>query len=500
MIEQKYKKAKRYSLSSWPKNTNIQWFKIPENVYLMYLSYLFKTISVPSIFHRTTQIVIFLILVVIAPVAGQSVDSISKKEEHLGLFFRPPAQDEGASVTIDSLMQVGIDSMAFPGGQVLIIHRDSVLLSKAYGYHTYDQKRPVQMIDLYDLASITKVTTAVPALMYLIDKGVISLDDKLCDLFPVLCGSDKADITLRRALSHYGRLQPYIVFWQRALRRNGKFRARTFKPESSERYPIRITDSLYLHHRYKKRMHRMVRKTSLNPEPGYVYSGLTFLLYPDLVKNRTGMRIDSFLYHHFFDPMDASTIRYRPLDHFPKERIVPTEVDTSFRRGLVHGRVHDEAAAMLDGLSCNAGLFASAPDLAKLLQMYLHRGMYQGRKYFSEEVIEQFTHCQYCEEGNRRGLGFDKPQITYDSTSSYVAKSASRSSYGHSGFTGTFFWVDPEKELIFILLTNRVFPSRDHRKLYSLGLRPKLHQAAYDWIAEIEEDSHYYVPPPSNSW
>ncbi len=388
---------------------------------------------------------------------------------------------------LDSLMNMGIDSMAFPGGQLLIAHKGQVLHEKSYGYHTYDRKREVRMTDLYDLASVTKVTAAVPALMYMVDKELISLDQTLCEMWPLLCGSNKEHLTLRQALAHQGGLIPYIVFWQEAQRKNGKWRPRSFKTKKSSKYPIEITNQLYLHRSYTSRMFKKVRKSEVDPQPEYLYSGLTFLMYPQLVERKLGQPIDSFLYQHFYDRLGAARLRFRPLDDYSIDEIVPTEIDTFFRMELVQGTVHDEAAAMLNGVSTNAGLFAAAPDLLKLLQLYLDGGSQDGDRLLSKEVIDEFTRCQYCDLDNRRGLGFDKPLIEYDSSASYVAKSASPASFGHSGFTGTFFWVDPESELVFILLTNRVYPNRNQRKLYGLNLRPQLHQLAYDWIAEIKK-------------
>ena len=405
----------------------------------------------------------------------------------LGFTLLVQAQNRDAidahwSKQLDSLMHVGMDSMAFPGAQLLIFHRDSMLFQKAYGFHTYAKQRPVLLTDLYDLASITKVTTAVPALMYLIDQRLIHLDQTLCDLFPNLCRSDKGDLLLRAALAHQARLVPYIVFWQEAQRKNGKYKPRSFKTKPSPSYPIKITDSLYLHHKYERKMKRAVRRSPLRERTEYLYSGLTFLLYPELIKRKTGLRIDSFLYQKFYDEIGAQRLVYRPLDKFDLDQIVPTEVDTFFRKQNVHGTVHDEAAAMLNGLSTNAGLFGSGPDLLKLLRLYLNQGTYAGNQLISEATVDQFTRCAYCELGNRRGLGFDKPPMVYNESSSYVAESASPASYGHSGFTGTFFWIDPQYEMIFVLLTNRVYPTRSQRKLYSLGLRPRLHQIAYDWM------------------
>lgn len=384
--------------------------------------------------------------------------------------------------TMDVIMEAAMEGQAFPGAQLLIVHDNQVVIDKVYGHHTYEAKRAVQHDDLFDLASITKVSSAVPALMYLLDQKMIDLDVPLCKYFPVFCKADKKSITLRQALAHYGRLLPYIVYWQQAIKKNGKYKARSFRVSESEKYATKITDSLFLHNKYKRKIDRAIKKSALNPDPGYVYSGLTFLLYPDLVREKLDIPIDSFLYQYLYWPLGAESLTYRPMDRFSVDRIVPTELDTIFRKQLVHGMVHDEAAAMLDGVSCNAGLFSNARDLAKLCAMYLNDGEYGGKRYLSSDVVRQFTSCQYCDEGNRRGLGFDKPMLEYNARYSYVAESASSESFGHSGFTGTFFWIDPTNETILILLSNRVYPTRDQRNLYALGIRPRLHQAVYDFL------------------
>ena len=391
--------------------------------------------------------------------------------------FYQPLRD-----TLESLIHEGLDSQAYPGAQLLVLHKGKVAVMESYGHHSYDKVHPVQNRDLYDMASITKVTTATPALMHLFDQKKIDLDKKLCQYFPVLCGSNKADISLREVLAHQGRLQPYIVYWQNTLRKNGRFRARTFKKRSSSRYPIKIVDGLFLHKKYKRKIDKAIVNSPLNEKPGYVYSGLTFLLFPELVKDLTGEPIDSFLYNYYYRPLGANRLTYRPQDRFPLDDIIPTEVDTVFRNQLVHGYVHDEAAAMLDGLSTNAGLFGNALDLGKLSQMLLNNGSYGGKQFLSPGTVQEFTRYQYAEQGNRRGLGFDKPPLEYKEGSSYVAKSASPLSYGHSGFTGTFFWIDPANQTVFILLTNRVHPTRANTKLYRMGLRPRMHQAIYDFL------------------
>lgn len=384
--------------------------------------------------------------------------------------------------TIQSIIQEGLDSMAFPGAQVLVARRGKVIYEESFGYHTYAKNYPVQLTDLYDLASITKVTTAIPALMHLYDRAIFDLDANLATYFPDFENSNKAALQFRPILAHQARLQPYIVFWQKAKRKNGKYKWRTFKSKFSKNYPIKIGNQLYLHRKYKRKMISQIKATPLKEQTAYVYSGLSFLLYPDLIKNKLGVPFDQFLYKKIYRPIGAYRLLFNPINQVSKSEIIPTEEDDFLRMQLVHGTVHDEAAAMLNGVSSNAGLFGNANDLAKLLQLFLNDGKYGGEQFFEQSTIQAFTRCQYCELGNRRGLGFDKPLIEYDAAKSYIAQSASPDSYGHSGFTGTFFWVDPKEELIVIFLSNRVHPTRKNRKLYTMKIRERVHQAAYDAI------------------
>ncbi len=386
-----------------------------------------------------------------------------------------------------SIVKEGLDSMAFPGAQVLIAKNNQVIYNKEFGYHTYRKERKVQPEDLYDLASITKVTTAIPALMRMQDEGRFDIDAKWVAYFPDFKGTDKADLYFRPILAHHARLQPYIAFWAKTIKKNGKFRARTFKPKYSSRFPIKITNKLYLHKKYKRKMGKYIKESPLNKTPGYLYSGLSFLKYPDLVKAQTGKPFDRYLYDTFYKPIGANKLIFNPLQRENLENIVPTERDTFFRKMQVHGTVHDEAAAMLNGISGNAGLFGNATDLTKLLQLFLNNGSYGGEQFVEPSTVQEYTQCQFCDQGNRRGLGFDRPLIDYDPEQSYVARSASQYSYGHSGFTGTFFWVDPAEKLIVIFLSNRVYPTRANQKLYTMNIRSRLHQAVYDAIYAFDD-------------
>ena len=387
---------------------------------------------------------------------------------------------------LDSLIQLGIDSMAFPGAQILVRYRDSIIFHKTWGYHTYDNYRRVKQKDIYDLASVTKVSSGLPLLMKLYGEGHLNLDAPLSDYYKCFKRSNKKNLSLRQVLAHQARLKPYIIFWQEAKKDNGDYKRRTFKTSYSKKYPIRITDNLFMHKRYHKKMHKAIKKSELRDKKEYVYSGLAFLLMPDMIEDVTDQEFESYLRREIYQPIGADNLTYNPTEQFSIDEIIPTEYDTLWRHQLVHGTVHDEAAAMLDGVSCNAGLFGSAESLSRLFQLYLNKGSWDGRQIISERAVEMFTSYQY--DDNRRGLGFDKPLREYDAELSYVAESSSPRSFGHSGFTGTMVWADPEHELVYVFLSNRVYPYRSHRNLYRLSLRPQLHQAVYDYVNSLTFD------------
>ena len=373
--------------------------------------------------------------------------------------------------------------MAFPGAQLYIYHNDSVLHHKSYGYHSYDKKRKVEKHHLYDLASVTKVSSGLPLLMKMKDNEMFDLDKPAGEYVYDWQQSNKSSLTFREILAHQSGLIPYLVFWEETINDDGTFNRKTFKHKQSKRYPVVINDSLFLHKKYGKKMKDQIRETALE-QKAYKYSGLSFLRMPEFISEALNANFEQQLYVNIYEPLGIDRLTYNPLDKFPLTEIGPTEIDTLFRNKLVHGYVHDEAAAMLGGISCNAGLFGNAESVGKLFQMYLNDGKWNGKQIISKETIREFTRYQFPENDNRRGLGFDKPLLEYDADKSYVAKSASAESFGHSGFTGTFVWADPAYDVVFVLLTNRVHPFRSHRKLYTMNIRPKLHQVVYNWHSD----------------
>lgn len=382
---------------------------------------------------------------------------------------------------IDSLVAQAMEQRATPGAQVLVAKDGKVIYQKAYGFHTYDNTVPVQNTDLYDLASVTKISTSLAAFMKLKGEGRFNPDNTLVDYLPMLEGSNKADLKYRDILTHQARLKAWIPFWKETVKKNGKFKWRTFKADSSRRFPIKVAHNLYIHRKYAKKIYKEIEKSPLNEKPGYVYSDLSFILAPLVVQNITGQDFETYLKKNIYEPIGASTLTFNPYKYYAPRRIVPTEYDSLFRKQLLHTTVHDEGAAMLGGVSGHAGLFGNANDVAKLMQLYLQDGNYAGKTYIGGNAVSEFSKCQFCDQGNYRALGFDRPSKP-GAQNSNAAPSAPVQSFGHSGFTGTYTWVDPVNNLVYVFLSNRVHPTRENNLLGKLNTRTNALQVVYDAI------------------
>tara|TARA_R110002020_G_scaffold362724_4_gene575011 strand:- start:1350 stop:2645 length:1296 start_codon:yes stop_codon:yes gene_type:complete len=384
---------------------------------------------------------------------------------------------------VDSIMQMGIDSLAFPGAQLLVAKNDTVIFHKAYGFHTYDNNQAVALNDLYDLASVTKIAGPLPALMKLVDEGKLDLDAPFSTYWkPWRKRKDKKNLTLREILAHQAGLVPYIVFLDKVVKENGKIKKRFVHSSANKRFQGQVYDGIYINNRFERKMYRIINRSEVSEKKKYLYSGLTFLIFPRLIEQLTGTDYQTYLEENFYQPIGAHNLGYLPMGKNDETIIVPTEVDSLFRHSLVKGWVHDENAALKGGVSGNAGLFATADDLAKLMLLYQNYGNVEGQQLISSETVKEFIRVQFRENDNRRGLGFDKPYLNNAELSladAYPSPLASPTSFGHSGFTGTFVWADPEKKLTYIFLSNRVYPSRDHQKLYSLNIRTALQDVFY---------------------
>jgi beta-N-acetylhexosaminidase len=386
---------------------------------------------------------------------------------------------------IDSLANAGLEAGAYPGCEVILARKGIVFFNKCYGTHTYNSRIDVEENDLYDLASVTKVAASTAALMKLEGYGLFSPDDRLKEYVPEMRGSDKKDLVFREILAHQAGLYPWIPYWENTIRNNGTFKWWTLKCSKSEKYPGTVANCLYVHRKYFNKIKRAIKRSPLG-EKKYVYSGLVFFLVPSIIEDLSGDTYEDFLYRNIYHKIGAYDIVFNPFRFYPESSIVPTELDTLFRMQLIHGYVHDEGAAMMGGFSGNAGLFATGNDLIKLMEMYRRGGRYGGEQIIEEEIIREYTSYQFPENDNRRGLGFDKPLIdeTDGTEEDYPCPGASPSSFGHSGFTGTFVWVDPEYDLSYVFLSNRVYPTRDNNLLSDMNIRSEILQSAYDSEAE----------------
>jgi CubicO group peptidase (beta-lactamase class C family) len=384
---------------------------------------------------------------------------------------------------VDSIITSGIHNNAFPGAQLLVAKNSTVVFHESYGYHTYDSIQAVAKDDIYDLASVTKIIGPLPALMKLVDEGKLNLDLPFSTYWKDWKNiKDKKDITLREILAHQAGLSPYIVFLNKVIKKNGELKKRFVRDESSSRYSNQAYDHLFVKNSFNRKMYRMINRSSVSNEKKYKYSGLTFLIFPKLIEQLTGISYEAYLTRNFYSPLGANTLGFRPKTKNFQNKIVPTELDTVYRHDLTQGWVHDENASLLGGVSGNAGLFGTATDMAKQMQMYQNFGFFDGKRFISESTVKEFIRLQYPENENRRGLGFDKPMLNNAEltlTEAYPAPEASPMSFGHSGFTGTFVWADPENQLVFIFLSNRVCPTRENRNLYEMNIRGALQQVFY---------------------
>ncbi len=384
--------------------------------------------------------------------------------------------------TITKLIEHGIREGAYPGAQVLFAKDGKVFYHRAFGYHTYDKDRPVLIDDIYDLASITKVAATTLSVMHLSEQGRFDVDMPLSRYLPYLTNSNKYTHISREILAHQARFRAWIPFYQNTIidfRPNVDIYSPAFSPD----FPTQVANNLFINSRYRSAIFDTIINSALIPKREYRYSDLGFYLLHDALERITGEPFESFVSDTFYKPMGLTSIGYHPLARFPLARIAPTELDTVFRKQLVHGFVHDPGAAMLGGVSGHAGLFSHAHDVAGVMQMFLQNGYYGGRQYLQPETIEMFTRQQFPLDQNRRGMGFDKPFPEYDPLGP-ACKSASLQSYGHSGFTGTYSWADPENGLLYVFLSNRVNPHANNNKISRMNIRTDLHQLMYDILNE----------------
>lgn len=422
-------------------------------------------------------------------------------------FSSPVAEGLSPALTdsIDALVLEGLRTKAYPGCQVLVARKGNIVYDKSFGKITgTPEAKAVTPLTVYDLASVSKATGTLPGIMKAYDDKLISLDDRLGDIIPEITDSAKREITVRELLYHEtgmpaalnmfdlmfdtltysGRLitsrpdKTHSIKIQRNAYGNNRARMRKdiISRTRSDEYPVEASKGIFTGRAAYDTVMGRIYNIPLRANKKYVYSCLNFALLMDIEQRRTGRPHQEYVQENIFGPLGAYRTGYRPTERFDRSEIAPTEYDSFMRKQKVHGYVHDEMANFSGGVQGNAGLFANADDIAKICQMWLNGGRYGDATVLSPKTVELFTTAKSptC----RRGLGFDKPD-TENLENSPTCDEASPEVYGHLGFTGTVFWVDPKEELIFVFLTNRVDPTRDNAAFNRLAIRPRLFSQVY---------------------
>ena len=395
---------------------------------------------------------------------------------------------------IDAIAQEAIDTEATPGGQILVAKDGQIVYEKNFGYQTYHKYSKVEDETIYDLASITKVAATLQSIMFLYDRGIIDLDKKISHYLPELKKSNKQNMTLRNILTHQAGLVPYVPFWRQTHDMFG-LKTPLYQNHEASLYPNQLASGLYGHQVLGDSIWQWVIDSELLEKPRwqknyeYRYSDMGYYIMQKISERMTNMSYEEFLLENFYKPMGMNTMGFLPLCRFPENQIAPTENDLVFRNDLIKGWVHDQGAAMVGGVAGHAGLFSNAKDLAILMQMNLWDGNYGGVRYFSKGTVPYFTRKQFDE--NRRGLGWDKP--VEEEGPSPTSHYASPLTFGHTGFTGTAAWADPEFGLVYIFLSNRVYPDADNRKLITSNIRTRIMDVIYQSIFEYESEQEDYV-------
>tara|TARA_R110002096_G_scaffold97997_1_gene218280 strand:- start:6080 stop:8995 length:2916 start_codon:yes stop_codon:yes gene_type:complete len=383
---------------------------------------------------------------------------------------------------LDSVAQYAVNSKMTPGIQLLVAREGKVIYNKNFGKHTYDGKEKVSFDDIYDVASLTKILATLPLLMELVEQGIVSLDDKLSKILPEYKKSNKANITIKSMLSHYARLRPWEPFYYKTLDTITKRPSKKYyRTERSNKFNIEVSKNLFLRTDYKDSIPKIIKDSELLDRLRYRYSDFPYYILKKFIEKHYDKPLDEIIQGHFYESLGANHTTYNPYTKISNKKIVPTEEDDYYRYQKVHGYVHDMGAAMQNGVGGHAGVFSNANDVAKIMQMYLQKGFYGGIQYLKPETVDLFNTCYFCENNNRRGVGFDKPQL---GDSGPTCGCISMTSFGHSGFTGTYAWADPEKEIVYIFLANRTYPTAGKNLLLKENIRTEIQRLIYEAIEE----------------
>jgi beta-glucosidase-like glycosyl hydrolase/CubicO group peptidase (beta-lactamase class C family) len=381
----------------------------------------------------------------------------------------------------DQIATNSIDINATPGCVILAARNGNVFYYKAFGYHTYDKKQKVELNDIYDLASVTKISASAPALMRLYGEQKFHLQKTIGDYLPLPDSSNPGSRKIINVLTHQARLKAWHPFYREMLDSAGKYKPRFFSSKKRIDFQTKVANHLYASKNAEDTLYHILDTLPLRDKEGYLYSDIGYYYMYKIVEAITGKPFDVYLKTTFYDPMKCMSTGFNPYLYKDLKKIVPTENDTIFRKQLLHGYVHDPGAALLGGICGHAGLFSNANDLAKIGQMFLNMGKYGDDQFISPNAIKFFTTASFTNKDNRRGIAFDKPEYRRN----YIGPTfwgIPLDSYGHSGFTGTYLWLDPESGILFVFLSNRIHPDSENRKLITRDIRTRLHKVFYEAI------------------
>jgi len=381
---------------------------------------------------------------------------------------------------IDAIAQKAIDGKMAPGMQVLVARKGSVIFQKSYGNQTYENGKKVTNTDLYDVASISKMISTLPNVMQLYDKEKVNLDTKLKDMVPFFAKTNKENIIFKDLLTHYAGLQAWIPFYKATLDSNNNPSEKYYRKIAETGFTTKVADNLYIRNDYHDTIMKIIADSPVSLKKEYKYSDFTFIILKEYLERKTHKKLEDLSQQNFYSTLGMNNTLYNPLDKFDKSNIAPTEVDMYFRHQVIQGYVHDMAAAMEGGVAGHAGIFSNAMDVAKMMQLYLQKGNYGNKEYFSPQTFDAFNTCYYSNQGVQRGLGFDK-RIGKDGP---TCACVSPSSFGHTGFTGNIAWVDPETEIVYVFLSNRTYPGTngDENKLAKGKIREEIQQIIQEAI------------------
>lgn len=381
---------------------------------------------------------------------------------------------------IDLIAQKAIKGKMTPGIQVLVARKGKVIYNKNFGKHTYSGDEVVKFEDVYDLASLTKILATLPLLMELEEKEEVTLETKLSKILPKYKSSNKANITLKAMLSHYAGLKPWEAFYAKTLDKTTKRPSELYyRTVRNDTFGIEVANNLFLRSDYPDSIQKSIKDSDLLTKTQYRYSDFPYFILKKYIENYYDNTLDVLVEDHFYKSIGANNMMYNPYHKLSSKNIVPSEIDNYYRFQEVHGFVHDMGAAMQNGVGGHAGIFSNANDVAKIMQMFLQKGYYGGKRYFKPETIDKFNTCYYCDKGNRRGVGFDKPQL---GTAGPTCGCVSMESFGHSGFTGTYTWADPDEEIVYVFLANRTYPDATHNLLLKENIRTDIQKLIYEAI------------------